>query len=416
MFFVLYIINKVFDFRNFFNPISYSTIIYIFFSFLGNCIYTQVELYSNSFAIFYISNTYLIFHAIGIYTFSILNGTFVMWNKKYAILHINKILNLQSKQKFDIYIYLLIGGSLLLFIHYIFVIGDIPLFRDDVEDFRVTSKAGRGQFLMLGTDFILLGCIIYALRLVKNKSYFQVSSIIIIPLTIFLLALSGYRSNSFLIMVIIFTCYQIHKKRYFSHYYTIFGIFVMFLFVAITTALRWGSEGIDYLTQAESADLALLYFSRSLAANTGLEEVFDKFRHTGDLLWGKSYYLDIITLLPGEQPNFGLWLKEYLGMNFRGGSVMINEAGIYYINFGYLGVAFFSFMNSFFLSVFYKYSITRVRGLLSLSSLLIIGLTVSGLGDISTFLYTTSILLFLNYFIFKIFSYKNEHKMPSLPE
>lgn len=399
--FALFTLNLIFDFRNFFNPVSYSTLIYIAFSFLGNCVYPQVDLFNNSIQIFYISNSYLIFHVIGIYFFAIFNDGFIKWLSKHWLNHVNSILIRYNKPSKILASSLLAVGFIFLSVHYIFIVGDLPIFRSDVEDFRVTSKAGRGQFIMLGTNLVILGYIYLSYFFVGNH-FFKVTNFFLTVLCMFILALSGYRANSLMLAIIFIISYQVYKKNYISYLYTLIGIVVMFLIIAVTAALRWGEEGLDYLTQAESYDLLMLYFSRSVAANTGLEEVFNKFKNFSDLLWGKSYIIDLVTLIPGEQPNFGLWLKDYLGMTFRGGSLMINESGIYYINFGYIGVCIMAFINANLICYIFKLMVSKSKNLFYISTCAVIGLTLSGLGDISTIIYSTSILIIINYLSYKI--------------
>lgn len=66
-------------------------------------------------------------------------------------------------------------------------------------------------------------------------------------------------------------------------------------------------------------------------------------------LMGESILIELRTLAPGYQPNFGTWLKDYLGLQFEGGSVTASYVGVAYADFGLIGALLAPFAFSFIL-------------------------------------------------------------------
>ena len=216
----------------------------------------------------------------------------------------------------------------------------------------------------------------------------------------FTLISTGFRQNSFQILVIIFIFLQINRSEFFKFRTYILVLLIGLISVGITAALRW-SGGLSEVAHARLEDIIFWTFSRSGSTDWGMDYVFDFFNSSNKLLYGKSYIIDIITILPGYQPNFGLWIKNYLGQTWAGGSLMIGDAGIYYINFGFLFVYILAFFNAIFLNLIYNSLIKKItKGIKYLIALVVVGITLNGFGDISGAIYSTGMLLFINYIIF----------------
>ena len=71
-------------------------------------------------------------------------------------------------------------------------------------------------------------------------------------------------------------------------------------------------------------------------------------------LMGYTYIMDLSTLLPGFQMNFGLYLKKYLGFMFPGGGITPSYIGIGYCNFETAGVLLYPILFGFLLHFIYN--------------------------------------------------------------
>lgn len=407
----LLLLNYLFDLRNFLNPFIFFSINSFIFNFLGNCFSFQVERYQNPVELFFLGSVYMIFVVIGSLFFTFLNLDFVRNQKKIAIDNFYKLVKSINIKSVNVYKWLLIIGIGMIFFHFIFIVHSIPAFNKDAENFRVESKAGKGQFLGFGINFCLLGIIYFVIRQIKTSTFFSLRTYITILGVCLIIMLCGFRGSAFQVFVIFFIGLQLYLKRYIKYYLLLFGVLILFVIIGVTAVLRWGEIGQDQLVDADLNLYMLWTFSRSAAANTGIDEVF-RYLHTGgDFLYGYSYYLDTITLLPGNQPNFGLWVKKLLQMDFDGGSTMLGDYGIYYINFGFIGVALLTILNTFILNGVYKLLIERSqKSLLYFSTLVIFSFTFSGIGEIQSFLYYTMIMTFLNCLLFvRLKQPKNAH-------
>jgi hypothetical protein len=355
-----------------------------------------MDYFQNAIGIFQISISYLVFHSVGILLFYILTGSNNRIKNNFSLAFLNKKIKALNPQDFKYTNVLLFMGLLLLSLHYV-RIGGIPILRDDVEDFRVTAKAGKGQLLMLGINTLFIFCVQFSINQIRINRYFSFKTIFTYLTVVLFIIASGYRSSAIIIFVIIFVFYQVQKKQYVGNLKLFLLIFSGLVFIGVTSVLRKGSSGGEFFQNAELLNYLVLSFSRSGAINIGLEEVLNVYKDSSDYLWGRSYWIDLSTIMPGSQPNFGLWLKDQLGMTFSGGSLLIGDSGVFYINFGLSGVILFSFINSISLSyLYYRFTTTAKLGLRNITNLTIVGLTLTGIGNLSGFIYLTLILLLLN--------------------
>lgn len=394
---------QILNIRNFLNPFSFYTINFFLFNYLSNCIDYQVEVLLYPKQLFYLSNIFLTFHFLGAVFFSLFNKNFIFFQKnKFILSYLNdKIEELPIREIRLCYKIAFYIGIFLLAFHYIVIIRDIPIFREDREDFRVIAKSGKGQLLMLGTNFLLLSSMVFGIFNIKMQNIFTLRSILTYTGIIFFLALSGYRADAFKVLVILYLTITIYRKKYVSYTFLLLSLIIALLLVGFSAALRWGSEGVDLVKDAGILETTLWSFSRANSINEGLDQVFRVFYTSDTYLWGYSYVIDLATILPGYQPNFGFWLKDNLQMSFSG-SVMIGDQGIYFINFGFLGVCLLAFLNSYFVLGVYKNFILNKLTFKKIVVIYILGISFAGIGDISSFIYYTFILLILNEFNFSI--------------
>ena len=89
------------------------------------------------------------------------------------------------------------------------------------------------------------------------------------------------------------------------------------------------------------------------------QTVLDSFPSRIDFLLGRGYIIDLLTLLPGYQPNLGTWVKDALGMTYEGGSLTTSYLGVGYLNFGLYGIAIYPFAYGFFLNTVYMMLVSK---------------------------------------------------------
>lgn len=394
----LYFINTLFDLRNFLNPFVFFTWNSVMFNFIGNCFPFQFDRYENVRELFFLGNFHMIFQGLGCILFAMCNLKFVQEQRSLQMSRFNDLIQRTELKKLNIFRIFLFLGVGLIFFHFIFIARAIPALHDDAENFRVESKSGKGQILIFGINLCLVGAIYYCLQRVKLKKLISVNTLLVLLSVCIVIMLCGYRSNALQIFVIFFIAIQLHKRRYIKYSFLIFSILLLLVIVGVTGYIRGASvAGVNIFEEVDFSTLLMLTFSRSAVGNTGMDEVFRYFKNGGDYIYGYSFYLDSITLLPGDQPNFGLWVKDLLRMDFDGGSTMLGDYGIYFINFGYIGVAVLTVLNTYFLNWTYKSLAKRANtSLLFFSTLIIFSFTFTGIGEIQSFMYHTMIMSFFN--------------------
>jgi hypothetical protein len=344
----------------------------------------------------------MIFQGLGCVLFAVCNLKFVQEQRSGQMQRFNDLIQRTELKKLNVYRIFLLLGVGLIFFHFLFIAHAIPALHSDVENFRVESKSGKGQILIFGINLCLIGTIYYCLQRIKQKKLFSMKTLLILLLVCVVIMLCGYRSNALQIFVILFIAIQLSKKRYIKYSFLLCCILLLLVVVGITGYVRGASvAGINIFEEIDFSTLLMLTFSRSAVGNTGMDEVFRYIKNGGDFIYGYSFYLDSITLLPGDQPNFGLWVKELLKMDFDGGSTMLGDYGIYYINFGYIGVAVLTVFNTYFLNWTYRELSKRANtSLFFLTTLMIFSFTFTGIGEIQAFMYHTMIMSFFNILLY----------------
>src|SRR5262249_45133496 len=59
-------------------------------------------------------------------------------------------------------------------------------------------------------------------------------------------------------------------------------------------------------------------FYRFILYISNFQKVFRTFDVTGNRMWGQTFIMDLMTVLPGKQEDYQSWLKDETGLTFEG--------------------------------------------------------------------------------------------------
>lgn len=206
---------------------------------------------------------------------------------------------------------------------------------DDAENYRVEARKGLGFLVVIfrwvSEIFTVVGALfIFTARRVRvgDRLLFWFYYLISI------LFMFGLGSRAFVLdmVVIVVAIYYWSKRRNLDVKMLSLGA-VFFVFLGLVGALRQGFE-LSGLIVFEKA------LWRPFVNFQNFQWIANDFNYT-NYLNGASFGIELSTLLPGYQPNFGTWYKEEFGYNFSGGSITITYLGEAYANFGLVGALFF---------------------------------------------------------------------------
>ncbi len=295
------------------------------------------------------------------------------------ITYFNKIAcNIPKSMYVAAWIYWTIGISLV-YIYFVLSIGWDNLFSEDLDNIRVEGRKGFGWMAILSIALITISSIYLFIVNVSKKRFFF--TYIISIFSLLFLFLTGNRGPAFELLVILIVIYYMSEYGRVSFFkLIIFAILIIFMLGAL-----------NLFRQGDSFDWYLLFLKSLWRPYVNIDNfnfVFEYF-NKHEILYGYGYWIDFAVLLPGYQPNFGLWFKDAAGLDFSGGSVTVTYAGEIIANFGFNLLFFFStfyFLFIYFISlILSKKESIQSFILLVVSSLAIKGVVSSGL--ITPFLY-----------------------------
>ncbi|MCB8817598.1 O-antigen polymerase [Desulfosporosinus shakirovi] len=301
---------------NFINPAVIFACAYIVFIALGPIILVPLSYEYNFNYLLVTSSAYACF--IGGYSMA----PNCFFNKiKYAHLY------LPVMKKKDILL-ILIGISFLIWLIYLREnIG--VLLSDDFESNRISSQQGNGAYLYLIRMLMITIPMLYEELHQKMKVKYWFWALTLIS-SIILLTLGG-RSPIFII-IIQMVIYRIIAEKVQPELIIKYGIIVL-ISTAILGMLRTGLSDDENITTITNALNSVF-----LNGNYNLSYIFGKFPSQIPFQHGYTYLINFEMLMPGPDLDFTLWIKEMLGMSFRGGGVTPTIIGELYINFNYAGI------------------------------------------------------------------------------
>lgn len=201
------------------------------------------------------------------------------------------------------------------------------LFSGNLESDRISALSGNGIILQM-MNFSVLGLALLFECFLKDKyslKKFIILCCIFLPLTL----LRGFRSGIISPILIFFFMYN--KAHKISNRVTIkFGIYLIAL-VTILGELRT-------VMSSGTADILTTLIGTFRTGSINMSHIFRNFGTYIPFQYGYSYLVNMKMLLPGADPDFTLWLKELMKINFSGGGITPTIIGEFYLNFGIIGV------------------------------------------------------------------------------
>ncbi len=307
-----------------------------------------------------------------------------------------------------------IFGLIFLLLFYIKA-GTIVALEENVEDLRVTTKAGIGKYIVIGNAFFTVSlCFLHALLVKVNvKKLFKYLIYILTFLSFLLLLGTGYRSPfAYMAVSIILTRYFVSEKyevfKKLSFKFVIFGL-LFFAFLLL----------LGYLRHEEKFAISVIVFLWGFLVQVlNLNTIVEAFPSQFAFLYGASFINDFLVSFPGSDRVFlGVYLKELLSLSFKGEGMTVTAPGEGYINFGISGVIYHALLLGLFCGFIYeRYCIKRDLGsrvILFLFSINIAKIVTSGI--MPAVLFSIAPQLTLAYlFLFIVRHYSTFHKVRQL--
>lgn len=278
--------------------------------------------------------------------------------------------------------------------------GQIPLFSDNKEAARVAamSFSGNGYLLYLFTLGVLAPAFILMHQLAQKGLRALISPLflaITLTLAALLLFTGSRRYSIWLFIYALGTFHYTHARIPIRS--MILVSLLGLLFINIFEMFRNPES-----ETTESIATAFAY--RFLIYGANLEKIFSIFSEHQAML-GSTFLMDVMTILPGRQVDYQMWLKDLAGLDFEGFGLPPTIMGDLYINFGYPGVILGGFLSGIVLRILYIRLITHGKSglgiLFYLATIEISTKTVmSGISAQSiTMLWLSSVFITIAFFI-----------------
>lgn len=309
-----------------------------------------------------------------------------------------KLVKIETKlkpNKFIINSFLGVLGFYMLF----YIAGDIPLFHNNAETYRVQFAKGKGTFILLFTALIYYGSLNYII--IKGVNLISIFLILVGLSTILFL---GFRSPALYFLIACLLAFSSNNKKLLSrgalNYKLIIILVLLFPISSLIGLYRLG------FTLSSSLELLVNMKHLFLVNSDNLNLIISKY-NPSDYQYGKSFINDFLVAIPGTNNEFsGVKLKDYLGVNFVGQTMTVTLPGEGYINFGYLGVIMHSIFMGTIISVLNELFRTNnkmtSRFLLIVLNIFCFRIVTGGIMPILIFsIIPIIIIMFLNSFTFK---------------
>ncbi|MDN3549758.1 O-antigen polymerase [Mucilaginibacter aquaedulcis] len=233
--------------------------------------------------------------------------------------------------------------------------GGVPLLAKNKEVARVAalSVGGNGYFLYLMT----IG--MYGVALLAIYTFFfrkEKKTLLIFFLAIGL-AMTGTGSRRYLLWLALYVFISRHYL-YSSISNKTMAVFssIGLLFVNLFEMFR----NPDSLT---TTDLSTTFLFRFVLYISNLEKVFTAFIKSDNFEYGSTFFMDILTILPGKQVDYQSWLKNITHLEFEGFGIPPTIMGDMYINFGYVGIVVGCVLFGFIIRSIYNQYILKTKNL-----------------------------------------------------
>ncbi|KFF02445.1 O-antigen polymerase [Flavobacterium reichenbachii] len=268
---------------------------------------------------------------------------------------IYKIKLQKSSWKFKKSGYFFIFMGLAAAVIFFFRAGSIPILAANKESARVMalSIAGNGYFLYLMTIAM------YGIALLALYSYLYNENIKSLFVLTFIVALvmTGTGSRRYFLWL----CIYVFMARHFL--YASIPIKKMFGFSIIGLLFINVFEMFRNPESMTTVDLKTTFIYRFVVYISNLEKVISAFIKKDSFEYGGTFFMDLVTALPGKQVDYQSWLKEVTQLEFEGFGIPPTIMGDFYVNFGYAGIVGGCFLFGFIIRKLYNHLIVNKKSL-----------------------------------------------------
>jgi len=233
--------------------------------------------------------------------------------------------------------------------------GTIPILSHNKEAARVLALnvGGNGYFLYLMT-LSMYGVLLLALYtyLYNNKVAFLFVLTILVGTV-----MTGTGSRRYFLWL----CLYVFMARHFLYSFipikrmSVFAM-VGLLFVNLFEMFR----NPDSMT---TVDLKTTFLYRFIIYISNLEKVLSAFIRKDNFEYGGTFFMDLLTALPGKQIDYQSWLKEVTELEFEGFGIPPTIMGDFYVNFGYPGIVIGCFLFGYLIRKLYNRFILKKKRL-----------------------------------------------------
>lgn len=235
--------------------------------------------------------------------------------------------------------------SLISSIYYLYINNNY-LFGDNIYSDRIAALSGNGLIFFISQFPIIIVPMLYILY--KRTNRYKIDFIIITVVSTIVLLVSGFRSPVLTmyvcLLLVVFSKNNISYKK--------------LIIIGLTFILLVQGMGI-YRKKMSNFDVnngLFQYLTIEYSTNClNIHYIKNVFPNKINYQYGRTYLINLKMLLPGDDPDYTLWLKNKMGLEFAGGGITPTILGDLYLNYGeklmYVGM----FIYGIFGNIIYKY-------------------------------------------------------------
>lgn len=233
--------------------------------------------------------------------------------------------------------------------------GTIPILADNKEMSRVAALqvSGNGYFLYLMTMAM------YGLALLALYSYLYDKGFFFLYLSLVIVGcvMTGTGSRRYVLWLFLYVLMARH---------------FIFSFISIKKMMVFSIIGLLFINLFEmfrnpesttTTDLKTTFIYRFIIYISNLEKVLSAFIKRDNFEYGGTFFMDLLTALPGKQIDYQSWLKEISQLEFEGFGIPPTIMGDMYVNFGYVGIVIGCFLFGYIIRKLYNLLIIYKKSL-----------------------------------------------------
>lgn len=199
-------------------------------------------------------------------------------------------------------------------------------FSNNLESSRIDALSGNGLIIMLAGLNLIGTAMLFDYYVKTGKKIIPL--LISLVLFIIIYIIRGSRTPILRLFIIMVFIYNNKKKIKLKTAFllVIISISVLSVLLIFRTSLSGGN--ISFFNSL---------FSNLQIGTINFNYVHNTFPRIVPYQKGTSFLINIKMMLPGDDPDFTLWLKRVIGISFSGGGVTPTIFGEGYLNFGMIG-------------------------------------------------------------------------------